>query len=64
VPDTAAVRAQRDSVARVEAMNSERETIRREIDRRRARVDSIERARLRLDSLRRAEQAGAPPLRR
>ncbi len=62
VPDTAIARARRDSVARVE-LNSEREAIRREIDARRARVDSIERARLRLDSLRRGEQGGAPPRR-
>jgi hypothetical protein len=60
-PDSSAVRAQRDSVTRVNALTAERESIRREIEMRRARVDSIERARLRLDSLRRAGQPAAPP---
>lgn len=60
-PDSTMSRAGRDSVARAESLAAERESIRREIALRRARLDSIERARLRLDSLQRADQAGRPP---
>jgi hypothetical protein len=59
--DSSAARARRDSVAHAESLAAERESIRREIERRRARVDSIERARLRLDSVERADQAGNRP---
>jgi len=60
--DSTAIRARRDSIARAESLSAERESIRREIERRRARLDSIERARVRLDSIQRAEQgAGRPP---
>jgi hypothetical protein len=62
--DAAAAQIRRDSTARADSLASEREAIRREIEMRRARVDSIERTRIRLDSLRRAEQAGGRPPRR
>lgn len=61
LPDTAGARARRDSLSAVEALAAERESIRREIGQRRARVDSIERARLRLDSIQRANQADNRP---
>ena len=61
VVDSAAPRARRDSLVRAESLAAERESIRREIERRRARVDSIERARVRLDSIQRAEQPGSRP---
>jgi hypothetical protein len=61
MPDAAAVRARRDSVIRAESLAAERESIRREIEMRRARLDSIERARRRLDSLQRATPRPSPP---
>ena len=61
VGDSAAPRARRDSVARVESLATEREAIREEIERRRARLDSIQRARLRLDSIQRADENGNRP---
>ena len=54
-------RAPPDSVAGSRALSAERDSIRRDIGRRRARVDSIERARLRLDSIQRASQGANPP---
>lgn len=59
-PDAAAVRARRDSIARADSLAAERESIRREIELRRARLDSIERARRRLDSLQRATSPASP----
>jgi hypothetical protein len=47
-------------VARTESLVAERDAIRREIEMRRARMDSIERARRRIDSLQRA-QLPPPP---
>ena len=61
IADSAPARARRDSVARVESLAAEREAIRQEIERRRARLDSIQRARLRLDSIQRANDAGSRP---
>ncbi len=63
-PDTAAVRSRRDSLARAESLAAERQSIRLEIERRRARLDSIERAQRRLDSLQRVDQAQTRPPRR
>lgn len=61
IADSAASRASRDSVARVESLAAEREAIRQEIERRRARLDSIQRARLRLDSIQRTNEPGNRP---
>jgi len=58
--DSARAAARRDSVARTESLVAERDAIRREIEMRRARMDSIERARRRIDSLQRA-QLPPPP---
>lgn len=61
IADSAADHARRDSLARVESLAAERDAIRQEIERRRARLDSIQRARLRLDSIQRANDAGNRP---
>lgn len=61
IADSAAGHARRDSLARVESLAAERETIRQEIERRRSRLDSIQRARLRLDSIQRASDAANRP---
>jgi len=60
-PAPAVARGSADSLARAESLAAERESIRREIALRRARLDSIERARLRLDSVQRVEQSGGRP---
>jgi len=60
-PESVSIRARRDSLVRADSLSAERESIRREIERRRSRLDSIERTRIRLDSIQRAEQAGSPP---
>lgn len=59
--DTVLARARPESAASRSALIAERDSIRREIGRRRARVDSIERARLRLDSIQRSSQNANPP---
>lgn len=59
--DSSAASARRDSLARAESLAAERDAIRQEIERRRARLDSIQRARLRLDSIQRANEAGNRP---
>ncbi len=59
--DTVLARARPESAAGSSALMAERDSIRREIGRRRARVDSIERARLRLDSIQRSGQSANPP---
>jgi hypothetical protein len=59
--DSSAVRARRDSLARAESLAAERDAIRQEIERRRARLDSIQRTRARLDSIERANAAGNRP---
>jgi hypothetical protein len=61
VADSAAARARRDSLARAESLVAERDAIRQEIERRRARLDSIQRTRLRLDSIQRASETGNRP---
>jgi hypothetical protein len=60
--DSARAAARRDSIARAAALVAERDSIRREIEIRRARVDSVERLRRRIDSLQRA-QLPPPPQR-
>ena len=60
-PESVSIRARRDSLVRADSLSAERESIRREIERRRSRLDSVERTRIRLDSIQRAEQAGSPP---
>lgn len=59
--DTILARARPDSAASSSALMAERDSIRREIARRRARVASIERVRLRLDSIQRSSQSATPP---
>jgi hypothetical protein len=58
--DSSRAVARRDSIARAESLVAERDAIRREIEIRRARMDSVERLRRRIDSLQRA-QLPPPP---
>ena len=59
--DSVRGRAPADSAAGSSALSAERDSIRRDIGRRRARIDSIERSRFRLDSMQRSSQSANPP---
>lgn len=59
--DSISARARPDAAASSSALIAERDSIRREIVRRRARVEIIEQARVRLDSIQRSNQSASPP---